>query len=215
MQDPEQFQASVRWWAIERSGCDVEWEDNDPEALFVELVNDYATRANRILLMNCCPGRLLDDCSTWDTANSPADVHGEYDLICTCTGSPAFADYRRILAEGGVLIGIACAETHYIEAQEIFGRVVGWPPRRPLRFAIPEAVAAGGLQLTLFVEYFGTSFCLDAQAFTRFLDASAIIPDFDASKDAAFVREVQRKLMSEHGIRNTEHLAIYAASKRI
>ncbi len=215
MQDPDQFQSSVRWWESKRCGCVVEWDGDDPEPLFVELINDYASRANRILQVSCCSGNLLDDFAVCDTAQSLLNAHGEYDLICACTGPLAFADYAGKLSDSGVLIGMICAETHYIETQEIFGRGFGWPPARPLRFAIPEAVTVSGLQLILFAEYFGTSFCPDTLALSNYLEASSIIPNFDAAKDAALIREVQRKLTSDRGIRNTEHLAIYAASGRI
>ncbi len=213
MRDREQFNPNVPWWESKRCGCVVEWEDDDPEPLFVELVKDYASWANRVLQIGCCSTELMDGLTICEVAQGQADASGEYDLICACTASLAFTNYGDELSEGGVLLGAACAETHYIETQEIFGRGVGWPPGRPLRFAIPDAVAASGLQLIFFAEYFGASFCPDAQAFIKLLEASSIIPGFDAVKDAALIREVQRKLMSDRGIRNTEHLAIYAASK--
>lgn len=198
-------------WNKQRSGCVVEWEDDNPESLFVELARQYSDNANSVLLVNC----LVDDCREQNCINrsSLATIDREYDLICVCGEAAGFEDYARVQSAGGMLIGVTNGEVHYIETQEIFGRGVNWPPARPLRFAIPEAASAGGLQLVFFAEYFGANYCPDIDSFVSFLQTSKIVPDFDATKDAVFLKDIRRKLTSDRGIRNTEHLVIYAATK--
>lgn len=211
MQKPDQWKAMINRWTKQRSGCAVEWENDDPESLFVELAQQYADATGNALYVDC----LDDDCGEPECINgaSLATIDGEYDLICVCGEAASFEDFARVLSAGGVLIGVTSGELHYIETQEIFGRGINWPPARPVRFAIPDAVTAAGLELVFFVEYFGVNYCPDIDSFVRFLISSEIVSDFDAAKDAVFVREIQRKLASERGIRNTEHLAVYAVTK--
>jgi SAM-dependent methyltransferase len=231
---------SERWDAVLRrrrreAGCIVEWEgDDDPESLFVELVEVYAPTVSRIL--GIAPAVAGNTVSLDLSLSGPYDAEdaadycmvlgdicalpfadGVFDLICSCPmpgaeAQPALQECERVLSDGGTLLGLVTGETHRIEAQEIFGRGVGWPPAKPVRFAIPEAMRAAGLEVSFLAEYFGASHCPDIESFAT--EALSIIPDFDPGKDAALVREVQRKLMGERGIRNTEHLVLYAAWKR-
>lgn len=244
---------SERWDAIVRrriellrtgeARCVVEWESDDPESLFEELVDEHARGAGRILRIGCAAGTVLpnvgvDGVVSLDLSRSAMDepaasaghdrvtgdarslpfADGVFDLVCSrpipgaATGR-AFEEGARVLRAGGTLLGIAIGEAHRIETQEIFGRGIGWPPARPARFAIPEAIRAAGLEVSFLAEYFGASFYPDIRSFALDLEALPIVPDFDATRDAAVIREVARKLTSERGIRNTEHMAVYAAWK--
>lgn len=245
---------SEQWDAIQRrridmlrngeAGCVVEWESDGPEPLFVELADEHARTAGRILVIGCAVRVALphssngsvvlldlsrsalgeaqgqaNHCSVLADARSLPFADGVFDRICSfpipgAGTQPAFQECARVLSADGVLLGLVNGETHRIETQEIFGRGLGWPPAKPMRFAIPEAMRASGLEVSFLAEYFGASFCPDIQSFAADLEAQPVIPDFDAVKDAALLREVQRKLTCERGIRNTEHVALYAAYRR-
>jgi len=224
------------WW----DAITVEWEGDAPEPLFGALVDEYARGVGRILWTGCLmlPEAATGDVVALDVSRSALEgaagsagrycvvadarslpfADGVFDLVCSCpipgAATPrAFEEIARVLRPGGALLGIVTGEVHRIETQEVFGRGIGWPPAKPVRFAIPEAIGAAGLEVSSFAEYFGAIFYPDIRSFALDLEALPIIPDFDASRDAALIREAQRKLTCERGIRDTEHVAVYAAWK--
>lgn len=145
-------------------------------------------------------------------------VADAFDLVCSRRGPGAesietLAEVRRVLRPGAMLVGLAVGELHRIEAQEIFGRGQHWPPAKPVRFAIPEKLAEAGLKLASFAEYYASGYYPDIAAYAALLGATPIIPRFNPEKDAIFLREVARKLTTDRGIRDTEHMAIFVAAK--
>ena len=125
----------------------------------------------------------------------------------------ALLEAARVMSHRAVLVGLAVGESHRIETQEIFGRGRGWGPVTPVRFSIPQKVAATGLELIFFSEYYANGYYPDIHTYSELLAATPLIPDFDPEKDAVFLREVERKLKTDRGIRDTEHMAIFIARK--
>lgn len=224
----------------------LEWEDDDPKALFLALVKDNASGAV-VLDVGCAEGELcketaglakrvvgidlsqtaIDEAKISASANVEF-VHGDahrlpfsedtFDLVCSMRGPgsasiEALIEIRRVLKPGGMLIALAIGEAHRIETQEIFGRGVHWPPVKCARFAIPERLESSGLKLDFFSESYGTSYCASLRDFTTQLSTTTIIPDFDPIRDAALLRQVDRMLKTDRGIRDTEHLAVFVAVK--
>lgn len=198
--------------------CRSEWDGDDPESVLAELVADQASDAGMILGIGgravvANEGRAV---ALGLSASALPFADEVFDLICSAPlpGSPsaeAFAEAARVMKPGGALVGIVDGETHRIETQEVFGRGYQWPRVQPVRFSIPDLIAGAGLELGFFAEYYGVSYCPDTRSFAMELETLPIIPNLEPTKDAALLREVERKLRCERGIRNTEHAAVFAA----
>lgn len=181
-----------------------EWDSEDPELCWAELADEWGRDASILAHL---------------TSDDPVPSDGgPYDLVCLrCErGLPeteTLAEIAQCLAQDGGVVGIAAGESHRIETQEIFGRGAGWPPAQPARFALPVRLAAAGLELVSFAEYYGVSYCPDIEFLAADLQHSGLIPSFDRVGDALFLREVGRKLTTERGIRDTEHFVVFVARK--
>jgi len=119
----------------------------------------------------------------------------------------------RVIHPDGAMVGLVAGESHCIETQEIFGRGRGWPPAKCVRFSIPERLRKVGMKLDYFAEYYGSGYSPSIAAHANLLASAQLIPDFDPVKDASLLREVERKLKTDRGIRDTEHLALFVARK--
>lgn len=141
-----------------------------------------------------------------------------FDLICSHRGPAADAgvlrEIHRVMKSDGQLISLMRGESHRIETQEIFGRGAGWPPAAPVRFTIPDMLGKAGLALAFFAECYGIGYSPNLDAFAAYLGSTPLIPGFDPKQDAALLREVERKLTTSRGIRDTEHMAVFVAVKR-
>lgn len=145
-------------------------------------------------------------------------AEGTFDLaLCRrgpgCDNVQSLLEVRRILRPGGQLVALITGECHRIETQEVFGRGLYWPPVKPARFAVPERLKEAGLNMIYFTECYATSFYPDIDEFSRQLETIPVIPDFDRRLDAPLLREVSRKLSTDRGIRDTEHMAVFVAVK--
>ena len=143
---------------------------------------------------------------------------GVFDLICSRRGPASgsvqtLSEVRRVMRSGTMFVALAVGESHRIETQEVFGRGVNWPPVKPIRFAIPEQLQATGMELVSFAEYYGSSYYPDIDAYAAVLSCTPLIPNFDPEKDARLLREVQRQLATDRGIRDTEHVAVFVARR--
>lgn len=226
---------------------ELEWEGDDPEALFAALALDAAAAASSVLDVGCGEGRFarelagaadqvvgidisetaISEAVSGDQRRNLTFVPGDarampfedaaFDLVCSRRGPIAdpevLNEVRRVMRPGAQLVALMPGESHRIETQEIFGRGLGWPPSRPIRFTAPEMVRDAGLELVFFAECYGASYCSDIAAFAAHLRSIPIIPDFDPAKDGAMLREVERKLATPRGIRDTEHMAVFIARK--
>ena len=227
---------------------EVEWDGENPEDLFVELVRDCAADAGRVLDVGCGEGSIsrelagiakgvvgldisrvaLEEAATVSPEDNLCFVRAEarrlpftngvFDLICSRRGPGSesvqtLSEIRRAMRPGAMLVALIAGESHRIETQEIFGRGLNWPPVKPVRFAIPERLQAAGLELVSFAEYYGSSYYPDIDAYAAALGCTSLIPDFDPEKDARFLREVERKLATDRGIRDTEHAAVVAGRR--
>lgn len=226
---------------------EIEWEGDDPEALFAALALDAAAIACSVLDIGCGEGRFTRELSgaadrvvgidlsetaiseavSGDMPHNLSFVGGDsrrmpfedaaFGLVCSRRGpvsdSEVLREVRRVMKPGAQLIALMPGESHRIETQEIFGRGMGWPPSRPVRFTVPEMLREAGLELVFFTECYGASYCADIAAFAAHLGSIPVIPDFDPAKDEAMLREVGRKLATPRGIRDTEHMAVFVARK--
>lgn len=225
----------------------LEWNGEDPEALFAVLAADAADRASRVLDVGCGEGRFTRELARGSAVvvgldvsavaisearknllgENPTFVVGDarkmpfqdafFDLVCArrgpITDQEVLREVARVMQPGALLIALVPGESHRIETLEIFGRGTGWPPRTPIRFAVPEMLGRNGLELLFFTESYGVGTCADIGSFAAHLQTIPLIPDFDPSEDAALLREVQRKLQTPSGIRDTEHMAVFAARR--
>ncbi len=180
----------------------VEWDAGDPYEDFTKLLESYKATSKRALQMDELPLRAED--KAFDLLYSSA---------ATASDDDALKEAARVLSPDGIYIGLSAGESHRIELQEIFGRGRNWPPVKPLRFAVPERLAEAGLELISFAEYYGASYCSDLALYAEDLAANSIVPDFDPDGDAVFVREVERKLTTDRGIRDTQHRVLFVARK--
>lgn len=227
---------------------EMEWDGEDPDALFEELVGDCTSEESLVLDIGCGEGHMAArvagraslvagiDLSWTAIEHAAACFGGErvswvradalrlpfrsgcFDVAYSRRGpvvesAEALAEARRVLKPAGVLVGLVPGELHRVETQEVFGRGFHWPPARPVRFQVPELLTAAGLSLASFAEYYGVCYYPDLEAFATHLETIPVIPCFDRERDAPLLREVERKLRSDRGIRDTEHMSLFVAQK--
>lgn len=227
-----------------------EWEQDDPEVVFQDILNDYARDADVILDIGCGKGLLGGNMTTGaslivgtdlslaalEHAASLSSECGPYyiqsnarvlpfpcetfNLICVkqmplATDPAALIETKRVMKPGGTLLALVTGETHRIETQEVFGRGANWPPVKPIRFDIPQKLSNLGLEMTIFAEYFASTYYPDINLFAAELETLSIIPRFDRERDALFLREIERKLKTDGEIKDTEHMAIFGAWKEL
>jgi ubiquinone/menaquinone biosynthesis C-methylase UbiE len=128
------------------------------------------------------------------------------------TGESLTEAYR-VLRNNGQIMFQDIGERDKQNWARVFGRGQMYPGTKKVSLELKRKLAQEGFKNIKIDEFEATEYFLTIQDVLMRLENSPIIPDFDRNLDKKHVEEIERRFMTQKGIRTNTHRVLVAANK--